>query len=86
MDKYLKEGEGDTDYLTYTSNEKAISEYASIPLLKVGELNCFIYEMLLHDSMVYNLQQSENGQEFLKAISRITKTDADIEKIRQKIK
>ena len=78
--------EGDTNYFTYTADQKAISEYAGIPLLEVNNLNCLVYEMLLHDSMVYNLQQSEKGQEFLKAINRITKTNADIEKIRQKIK
>lgn len=70
---------------TYTSELKLISEYASLPLLSVSNLNILVYDILLYDATIYQLRQSEKGQELLKVLSRITVKDAEIDKIRAKI-
>lgn len=78
-------GEEGDKLKTYTSELKLISEYASLPLLSVSNLNILVYDILLYDATIYQLRQSEKGQELLKVLSRITVKDAEIDKIRAKI-
>lgn len=67
-----------------TANEKAVSEYAQIPLPRVGELDVVTFWALLRDSVIYNKAQTKEGREWLKNAWRLTQTAPETEKLRKK--
>lgn len=69
-----------------TLQEKAVAEYANIPLPQVHEFDVFTFWALLHDSVVYNRSQTKEGREWLKNAWRLTRTSPDEEKLRKKVK
>jgi len=56
-------------------------------LFEVNELNIFEYWYLLRDATIYNLSQTEKGQEYLDTCWRLTQTKAvDADKLIKKYK
>ncbi len=76
------EEEGHFDVNTY--EEKIISDYCGISLFEVYELNIFEHWFLLHDAVVYENSQTEEGRKHLDKCWRLTQTTADKDKLRAK--
>lgn len=54
-------------------------------LIEVMNLPYSYYLLLKKDSWIYTLKRSEEGLEFLATIARLTTTEADLKKVRNKI-
>lgn len=68
----------------YTAEEKAVSEYCGISMLDVEELDILQYYVYLRDARIYNLSQTEDGQEYLANAWRINQTAPERKKLREK--
>lgn len=60
-----------------TSTIKAMSDYTGMAFLSIDDLPYSLYMLYRHDSWVANMNQSEEGREFLKACWRLQQTKAD---------
>lgn len=62
---------------------KAIADYTGLSFIEVQELTYYEYCVYRKEAWIYNLNQSEEGKEFLKDIWRLNQTNADLAAVRQ---
>lgn len=51
---------------------------------EIVELDCITYRKLLHDSIVYNLEQTEEGKDYLENCWILKQTKPDYKKLKEK--
>lgn len=61
-----------------------VAEYAQIPLPQVGEFDLFEFWAILRDAVIYNHAQTEKGRKWLDDAWRLTQTEPETEKLREK--
>lgn len=61
-----------------------VSEYANISIFDVGKINVIDYWQLRFDAFVYQCNKTAKGQEYLDNAYRITQTEPEREKLREK--
>jgi hypothetical protein len=69
--------------LSFTSELKAVSDYANIPLSEVMNLPYSEYRLYLKESWIFTLKQSEAGRKFLETCWRLKQTAADEKAIKE---
>lgn len=71
-------------YEIYSQEEKFVIDYANLSYLELKELNYIEYLILLRDSVIYKLNTTENGREYLENAWRLTRTEPERNKLRDK--
>ena len=71
-------------YNVTTYWERMTSEYANISIFDVEKLDIFEYWKLVRDAFIYTLNKTEKGQEYLDNAYRITQTEPERERLREK--
>lgn len=61
-----------------------MADYANVPLPQVYEFDVFTFWTLLHDAVVYNNSQTQDGRKWLRNAWRLTRTAPDVKKLDQK--
>lgn len=84
--KYFPTEDWELKYFALTGEVKAVSDYSRLSFFEVVNLPYSCYLLLKKDSWINSLKKSEAGSEFLKAIFRLNTTEADLKKLREKIK
>ena len=51
---------------------------------EIVELDCITYRQLLHDAIVYNLEQTEDGKDYLENCWILKQTRPDYKKLKEK--
>lgn len=77
IDKYFKKEAWEEEFVSNTSDYKAVSDYSGVPLDKVLDLPYSVYKLYLRDSWIANMSRSEEGRKFLETCWRIGQTTAD---------
>jgi hypothetical protein len=62
-----------------------VAEYTGLSFLEVGALDYIEYLRWRRDAYIYRLNQTEEGQEYLKNAWRMEQTKPDREKLRAKL-
>jgi len=58
--------EDDKVYLTIETNDlKLLSDYTGLNFNECLELDCYTYKLLLKDAFIYQMRQTNEGQEYL---------------------
>ena len=66
--------------------EKLISDYTKLSFLELEDLNIIEYWVYLRDAVIFQYEQSEQGQEYLHNCKRIQQTAPDIDELRKNFK
>lgn len=61
-----------------------VAEYTRLNILEVQQLDWFDYLQYRRDAFIYNLNQTEKGQEYLDNAYRLEQTKPDKNKLRKK--
>ena len=61
-----------------------MADYAAVSLPQVYEFDIFTFWALLHDAVVYNSSQTEEGRKWLRNAWRLTRTTPEDKKLKQK--
>lgn len=64
--------------------EHMVSQYLGISVLEVNQLNYIDYLFYRRDAFIYQMSQTEKGQEYLDNAYRLEQTAPDRKKLRQK--
>ena len=80
-----KDGKGHEWYV-YTINDKYIADYCNMTIQEVEDLNLIDFLIYRRDSMIYMLNQTEDGQEYLRNAWRIKEVAPDRDKLRHTFK
>lgn len=62
-----------------------MSEYTGLSFLEVAELNYLQYLIWRRDAFIHRLNQTEEGQEYLKNAYRMEQTKPDRKRLREKL-
>lgn len=62
-----------------------MAEFTGLPLHQVYEIDVFTFWALLRDAVIYNRSQTKEGRDWLKNAHRLTVTEPDTPKLRQKL-
>lgn len=81
--KYFPSQKWDGFYAKGTGELKAIADYTGLNFNEIRELPFTEYLLYRRDSWITNMQQTEQGQEFLKTLWRLQQTEADINAVRK---
>ena len=74
---YCSTGESKGHYEVNTLSEKTVSDYTGYNFDRIENLNVFEFWLLLHDAVVYNCQQTEQGREYLEKCWLADQTEPD---------
>lgn len=61
-----------------------VAQYTGLNILEVQELDYIDYLTFRRDAFIYNLSQTEKGQEYLKNAYRLEQTKPDRKALREK--
>lgn len=78
---------GDSEGIPYTilfAEEKCVAEFAGMSLPEVLVLDVFSFWALLRDAVIWNKAGTKAGREWLKNAHRLTVTEPEEIKLRQK--
>ena len=64
---------------------KLVSDYTGLTFLEIAELDYLQYLVWRRDAFIYRLNQTEEGQEYLKNAYRMEQTTPDRKRLREKI-
>jgi len=67
-----------------TTWEHLVSQYTGLNILEVEELDYLDYLMYRRDAFIYNMSQTEKGQEYLDNAWRLEQTAPDRNGLRRK--
>lgn len=81
---YPLEDSGGHDYHITTYWEHLVSQYLDISVLEVDNLDYIDYLIYRRDAFIYNMSQTEKGQEYLDNAYRLEQTKPDRDKLRSK--
>ena len=62
-----------------------VSEYTGLNFLELGELDFVQFLLLRRDAFIYQLNQTESGQEYLRNAWRMEQTKPDRSALRKKL-
>lgn len=68
-----------------TIDEKNVADYCNLNILEVEKLDLIEFLCYRRDARIYQLSQTEDGQDYLKNAWRITETKPDRNNLRNKI-
>ena len=80
----MKDSAGEHQYDILTWGEHLVSEYTGLNFLEIGELPLDQYLLWRRDAFIYNCNQTEAGQEYLKNAYRMEQTKPDRVALRKK--
>lgn len=72
------------DYKITSYDEYLVSKYVGISIIEVGELDYVDYLRYRRDAFIYNMSQTEKGQEYLDNAYRLEQTNPDRKALRNK--
>lgn len=83
---YYPDNKGDKGipYIINTLNKKTVSEYSGLSFSEVMELDVFEFWGLLRDAVIYNSSLTDDGRKWLRNAWRLTQTEPDRERLREK--
>lgn len=61
-----------------------ISEYTNMNFNELIEVDCITYRKLLRDAIVYKLEQTEEGRDYLNKCWALKQTKPDYSKLKEK--
>lgn len=64
---------------------RLVSEYTGLSFFEVAELDYLQYLVWRRDAFIHRLNQTEEGQEYLKNAYRMEQTKPDRERLREKL-
>lgn len=73
------------EWYVYTLEYKYVSDYCNISILEVDDLDYVEYLCYLRDARIYQLSQTQDGQEYLKNAWRINQVKPDRDKLREQL-
>lgn len=62
-----------------------VIEYSGLDYYKVLKLPCDVFQLMLKNSIVKELNETEEGREYLSKCERLNTTTMDIKALREKI-
>lgn len=68
---------------TDTKTLKMVSDYTGLDFNQVIELDCYTFKVLVKDSFIEMMSQSEKGQEYLQSCWLLTQTTPDKKSLRK---
>lgn len=71
-------------YEIYSQEEKFVIDYTNLSYFEIQELNYIEFLIFLRDAVIYKLNSTEKGREYLENAWRITQTEPDRKKLREK--
>lgn len=71
-------------YINTSWGRRLVSEYTGLNFHQVGQLDYGTYLLWLRDAYIQTLERSEEGREYLDNAWRMTQTEPDRIKLRQK--
>jgi hypothetical protein len=80
---YAPGGESKGHYNVNTLEEKIVRDYTGYDFDRLCELDVFSYWLLLHDAVVYNCQQTEQGRAYLEKCWLLDQTEPDRDSLRK---
>lgn len=79
--------ETDKDYLNVHTNDiKLVCEYTLLDFNQVVELDCYTFRILLRDSIIYKLRQTEDGVDYLENAYILSQSSPNKALLRDKFK
>lgn len=60
-----------------------VSQYSGLNYHEVLDLDCDIYLLMLKNSIVSELEKTEEGREYLEKCNRLQQTEPDIQALRE---
>lgn len=79
-----RENKGQHEWIIYTIMEKTVSDYTGLSFTEIEELDLVEFYCYFRDARIYNLMQTEDGQEYLENAWRIQQTAPDRQRLREK--
>ena len=77
-------GEEKKTYYEITTTElKMIHDYSGLSFNEIYELDCITYRLLLRDSIIHGLQQSDEGREYLEKCWILSQSKPDYKKLKE---
>lgn len=73
------------DYHISSWWRRLVSEYTGLSFLEVAELDYLQYLVWRRDAFIHRLNQTEEGQEYLKNAYRMEQTKPDRKRLREKL-
>jgi hypothetical protein len=67
-----------------TLDLKYVGDYAGVSIRDVLELSILEFYLLLHDAVVWNLSQTEEGRKYLDRAWTLRQTEPDVKKFPKK--
>ena len=61
-----------------------VSDYAGLSMAEITELDVFNFWALMHDAVIYNHAQTEEGRKWLKNAHRLEQTEPDDDALHRK--
>lgn len=74
---YAPSGESKGRYFVNALEEKMVSDFSGYDFDRIENLSIFEFWALLHDAVVYNCQQTEEGRKYLNACWLHSQTEPD---------
>ena len=65
MPYYPPEKESKAFFKNTSQEEKMVKDYTGIDFLRIGELSVFDFWRYLHDAVIWNNSQTEDGRKYL---------------------
>lgn len=78
MPYYPPEKESKAFFKNTTQEEKMVQCYTGIDFLRIGELSIFDFWRYLHDAVVWNCNETEEGRKYLENAYNYKQTKPDI--------
>ena len=66
-----------------TNDIKYVSSYSGLNFFECLELDCYTFKLLLKDAFIYEMNKSEQGQEYLKECYYIKQVKPDRNSLRE---
>ena len=78
----IEEEDRGYNYRVQTMEQKLICDYTGLNILEVLDMSFILYRVLWVDAYIYKLEQTEQGQEYLKKAFILKQSKPDREKLR----
>lgn len=84
MPYYPKKDGKELIYDVATYWEKLVCDYANLSILDVNELNYVDYLIVRRDAFIWQMEQTDEGREYLENAKRINNTEIDRKALKEK--
>lgn len=78
-------GEEECHYQAETETLKLVSNYTGLNFNEVVELDCITFKLLIKDALIYKLNQSDEGKEYLENCWILQQNEPDRKELRKRM-